>query len=463
MINFSGDKMNIKFSGSGISKQIIKSINELGFTDMTDIQAKTLPHILKGKDILAQAKTGSGKTIAFGIGVIEKIDVKNTKNQALILCPTRELAEQVSMELRKLAKFTPNLKVLTIYGGVPFSSQENSLKHGAHVIVGTPGRILKHLNKNSFNLEFLKTLVIDEAHRMLDMGFIEEITKVIRYAPKKRQTLLFSATYPPEIMELSSLVQKNALNIQTISTEKENEIKEYFFETARNEKLSLISKIFTTFKPENAIIFTNTKIEAQNIAKFLKRKGHDALALHGDLEQYQRNDAMIQFLNKSCRIMVATDIAARGLDIDNLSLVINYDFPHDEATYTHRIGRTGRAGKTGLAFTLYTPQEAHKAEIYQNPNRIFNKTDLFTKTENYILDSLYATVVIEGGKKNKIRKGDILGALTKDAGLDGNNIGRIDIYDKQSFVAIDKKVINKYFLKIKKARIKGKKFPVWMK
>lgn len=452
-----------KFSKLKIPKAMIKNLNELGFISMTDIQAKALPFILENKDITAQAKTGSGKTVAFGIGVVNNLDVKNPKTQALILCPTRELADQVTIELRKLARFTNNIKILTLCGGVPFKPQVESLKHGAHVVVATPGRVLKHLNKNSFNLEFLKTFVLDEAHRMLDMGFIEEITKVIRYAPKKRQTLLFSATYPPEIINLGASIQKDAIKIQTISTEKPNEITEYFFEKPQTKKLSIISRIFDTYRPENVIIFTNTKIEAQNIAKFLKRQGHDALALHGDLEQYQRRDVMIQFINKSSAIMVATDVAARGIDIKALSMVINYELPHDEATYTHRIGRTGRAGEAGIAFTLYTSRESYKAENYKNDNRIFNDTSSLVKTENYKLIAKNTTIVIEGGKKNKIRRGDILGALTKEASIEGKYIGKIDIYDKQSYIAVDKNIVTENFTKIKNTKIKGKKFPIWAK
>jgi len=455
--------MNNKFSKLKIPKSMVENLNNLEFTSMTDIQAKALPYILDGKDVIAQAKTGSGKTVAFGIGVVNKLDIKNSKTQSLILCPTRELAEQVAKEIRKLARFTNNIKVLTICGGLPFRPQVESLKHGAHIIVATPGRVLKHLNKNSFNLEFLNMLVLDEAHRMLDMGFIEEITKVIRYAPKKRQTLLFSATYPPEIIELGASIQRDAINIQTISTEKPNEITEYFFQTPQNRKLSIVLRIFDTYRPENIIIFTNTKIEAQNISKFLKRQGIDALALHGDLEQYQRRDVMVQFINKSCSVMVATDVAARGIDIKELSLVINYELPHDEATYIHRIGRTGRAGETGLAFTLYINKESYKADAYKNENRIFNDMSSLSKNENYKPTALNSTIVIEGGKKNKMRAGDILGALIKEAKIDGKNIGKIDIYDNQSYVAISRDIIDTAYSNLKNCKIKGKKFPIWIK
>jgi ATP-independent RNA helicase DbpA len=451
------------FSALKIPKSMINNLTELEFIEMTPIQADALPHILEDKDVIAQAKTGSGKTVAFGIGVVNKIEISNPKTQSIILCPTRELADQITKELRKLARSVSNLKVLTISGGVPYKPQVESLKHGAHIVVGTPGRILKHLNKNTFNLEFLKVLVLDEAHRMLDMGFIEEITKVIKYAPKKRQTLLFSATYTDEIIKLSSSIQKDAVNIQTISTEKPNDISEYFFKTSQKEKTTTLLRIFSTHKPKNVIIFTNTKAESQNIATFLKRKGIDALAINGDLEQFQRTDVLIQFLNESCSVMVATDVAARGIDIDDLSMVINYELPHDKETYTHRIGRTGRAGKSGLAITLYLENESYKADHYKNNTRIFSNIDILSNDDNFKLKAPNTTIVIEAGKKNKIRVGDILGALTKEVLIDSKYIGKIDLYDNQSFVAINRSVLDDAFNGLKNGKIKNKNVPVWIK
>ena len=452
-----------KFSNLKLTEAMLNTISEIGFETMTPVQAEALPSILENKDVIVQAKTGSGKTVAFGIGVLSKINVKNTKTQALVLCPTRELADQVAKEIRKLARFTQNIKILIICGGSPIKRQYDSLKHGAHIIVGTPGRVLKHLQQNSLSLENLETFVLDEAHRMLDMGFIDDIKKVIKKTPRDRQTLLFSATYPEEILKLSESVQKNAVNIQTISTEKPNEITEYFYKTSIKDKFALLLKIFSNFEPENIIIFSNTKQQTVDIADFLQKKGISALAINGDLEQYQRTDVLVQFVNKSVSVMVATDVAARGIDIKELSMVINFEPPHDPETYTHRIGRTGRAGETGIAFTLYTDKEAYKVKEYKNNIRIFDESKNIRVKNDFTLVAPNGTLVIEGGKKNKVRAGDILGALIKEANIDGKDIGKIDIYDTQSYVAIKKEVIKAAYGSLKKVRIKGKKFPVWIK
>jgi len=453
--------MNSKnFSNLPLSKEMLHNLNEIGYAEMTPVQAETLPLILAGRDVIAQAKTGSGKTAAFGIGLLHKLQVKKFRVQALVLCPTRELADQVAKELRTLARFTHNIKILTLCGGAAFGPQLGSLEHGAHIIVGTPGRILKHLSKKTLSLENLETLVLDEADRMLDMGFIEEIDQVLAYAPKEKQTLLFSATYTDEIMGISNKLQKDAVSVKTVSTEVANKITERFYE-AQN-KLEILVNIFSTYKPENVIVFTNTKLDAKEIAEQLQKQNIDALAIHGDLEQYERNDVLVQFSNKSCTVLVATDVAARGLDIKELAMVVNYDIPHGEETYTHRIGRTGRAGNEGLAMTLYSAYEIQNALEYKNENRLFEESATLKKEKGFEMRPLYVTLVIEGGKKEKVRAGDLLGALTGDAGLAGSSIGKIDIYERQSYVAIEAKWIEQAHKKLQNGKIKGKKFSVWI-
>jgi len=441
---------------------MLHNLNELGMQQMTPIQAQSLPQILKNRDVIAQAKTGSGKTAAFGIGLLNKLNRKNFKTQSLVLCPTRELADQVAKELRRLARLTDNIKILTLSGGLPFGPQQGSLRHGAHIVVGTPGRILKHIEKKSLILNTLETLVLDEADRMLDMGFIEEISKIIGHTPTKRQTMLFSATYPPEIMELSNTIQKNAIHIQTTSSESANPITEYFYEVSPAYKISALIQLLAHHKPGNVIIFSNTKLQTEMIAKKLQDKGVNAMALHGDLEQYQRTDVLVQFSNQSCSVLIATDVAARGLDIKELAMVVNYDLPHDEETYTHRIGRTGRAGREGVAATLFTPDEAMKADIYNSNGRLFDNINTLTHTDLSTLTSKNLTLVIEGGKKDKVRPGDILGALTGDAGIAGTEVGKIDIHDRQSYVAITRNSINKAHTRLKNGKIKGRKFSVWI-
>ncbi|QOY52230.1 ATP-dependent RNA helicase DbpA [Candidatus Sulfurimonas baltica] len=450
------------FSNLPLSKEMLHNLNEIGYKEMTPIQAESLPFILDGRDVIAQAKTGSGKTAAFGIGLLQKLQVKKFRVQTLILCPTRELADQVAKELRTLARFAHNIKILTLCGGSAFGPQLGSLRHGAHIVVGTPGRILKHLKKETLSLEDMDTLVLDEADRMLDMGFSEEINEVLGFAPKEKQTLLFSATYTDEIMGISATLQKDAVNVKTISTEIANSIVERFYEVQNSQKIDTLVDIFSTFKPENVIVFANTKVEVQEIAETLQKRKIDALAIHGDLEQYERNDVLVQFANKSCPVLVATDVAARGLDIKELSMVVNYDVPHGEETYTHRIGRTGRAGKEGLAFTLFTAYEADKAYEYKNGSRLFEDVGELKSAVGFTMKPPYITLVIEGGKKDKVRAGDLLGALTGEAGLTGSSIGKIDIYERQSYVAIESKKIDEAHEKLKNGKIKGKKFSVWI-
>lgn len=454
--------MTTKFSNLPLSKEMLHNLDEIGYKEMTPIQAQSLPYILDAKDLIAQAKTGSGKTAAFGIGLLTQLQVKKFRVQALILCPTRELADQVAKELRMLARATHNVKILTLCGGTAFGPQLGSLAHGAHIIVGTPGRVLKHLKKETLSLEHMETLVLDEADRMLDMGFAEEINEVLAYTPKERQTLLFSATYTDEILTISSTIQKDAVNIKTISTESTNKITEYFYEVESGEKLNTLVNIFSNFKPENVIVFCNTKIESDEIAKNLQKRNIDALAIHGDLEQYERNDVLVQFANRSATVLVATDVAARGLDIKELSMVVNYDIPHGEETYTHRIGRTGRAGAEGLAFTLYEAHEIRNADEYKNETRIFEDSSSLKVVNGFEMKPANVTLVIEGGKKDKVRAGDLLGALTGDAGLAGSSVGKIDIYDRQSYVAIENSKIDEAHKKLKNGKIKGKKFSVWI-
>jgi len=452
----------MKFSKLSLSKEMLHNLNEIGYKEMTPIQAESLPYILEGRDVIAQAKTGSGKTAAFGIGLLSKLQVKKFRVQSLVLCPTRELAGQVAKELRMLARATHNVKILTLCGGAAFGPQLGSLSHGAHIIVGTPGRILKHLKKETLSLEDLEVLVLDEADRMLDMGFSEEINEVLSFTKKRKQTLLFSATYTDEIMDISKNLQHEAVSIKTTSTEVKNNITERFYEVQNHQKMDIIINILSNFKPENVIIFTNTKIDAKELADNLQSKKIDALAIHGDLEQYERNDVLVQFANRSCPVLIATDVAARGLDIKEMSMVINYDLPHGEETYTHRIGRTGRAGQDGLAFTLFSEYEADKAYEYKNDTRFFESAGELKVVNGFELKPKFITLVIEGGKKDKLRAGDILGALTKDANISGDSIGKIDIYDRQSYVAIENSKIDEAYEKLKNSKIKAKKFSLWI-
>lgn len=441
---------------------MLENLAALNFSEMTLVQAQSLPSTLDGLDVIAQAKTGSGKTVAFGIGLIHKLNVRNFQIQALVLCPTRELADQVAKELRRLARAENNIKILTLCGGESMRQQESSLSHSAHVIIGTPGRVLKHLNQGTLHFKGLQTLVLDEADRMLDMGFNDEISDIISHLPNERQTLLFSATYPDEIESLSDAIQNNPVMVKVDEIEQKTQIKEYFYEVFPKERISALLRTFAFYKPENVIVFCNTKLQVKALTKELNQHNIGSMELHGDLEQYHRNDVLVQFANKSCSVLVATDVAARGLDIKNLSMVVNMDLPHDETTYTHRIGRTGRAGSEGMAITLYSPEHALATERnYQTDARHFDDFNNLPEDKKHFLTPPNTTLVIEAGKKDKIRPGDILGALTGDCGLKGKDIGKIDVYATQTYVAISSHVADEAKRKLAKGKVKKRKFPVW--
>ncbi len=445
---------------TSLSSELIKNLEQLEYTTMTAIQEATIPILLDGKDIIAQAKTGSGKTASFGIPIIEKIDTKNRNPQTLILCPTRELADQVAKELRSIARYKNNLKILTLCGGTPMRPQMASLEQGGHILVGTAGRIQDHLSRETIYLKDINTLVLDEADRMVDMGFYDEIKKIISNIPKKRHTMLFSATYPPNIQKLAKEILTEPTTIKADTTHEVLAIEEVAYEIEKSSKTEALIKLFKSYKPKTALVFCNTKIETIELTDFLREKNFSAMDLQGDLDQREREEALLMFANGSIAVLVATDVASRGLDVKNIELVINYDIPHGDEVYTHRIGRTARAGARGKAITLYTNREKDKLfDVAKNiEKRDINKISIDRK---FIMESTYSTICIDGGKKNKVRAGDILGALSKDIGISGEQIGKIDIFDSKSFVAIDKRSIRNAFDGLKKGKIKGRKFRVW--
>lgn len=452
------------FSTLPLPLEQLANIESLGYEQMTPIQAQGLPVILEGKDLLAQAKTGSGKTAAFAIGLLNHLNVKSYETQALVLCPTRELADQVSKEIRRLARAIPNTKILTLCGGKPIVPQLTSLEHSPHVVVGTPGRILKHLvDKRSLNLDNLKVLVLDEADRMLDMGFHEDIMQIINNMAKKRQTLLFSATYPEEIKDISDEIQNNPIDIRLETSHNENKIKQVFYEVEKGERTKTLISILHHYKPESTVVFCNRKQQAQELAEALWQEGFHALALHGDLEQRDRDQVLVQFSNKSSSILIATDVASRGLDIKDLQAVVNFELSPDPEIHVHRIGRTGRAGKEGLAFSLFMASEAHKVnriEEYQNTTFSIENTDKLKRRENFKLSPPMVTLCINGGRKNKVRAGDILGALTAKTDLPGKQIGKIDLFDTFSYVAVERPIAKQALKILSEGKIKGRKFKV---
>jgi len=428
---------------------------------MTTIQAQSLPAILEGKDLLAQAKTGSGKTAAFAIGFLHKLKARTYQTQALVLCPTRELADQVSKEFRRLARAIPNTSILTLCGGKPIGPQLASLQRNPHIVVGTPGRVLKHLGKGTLKLDGLRMLVLDEADRMLDMGFHEDIMRIIDMTPRQRQTLLFSATYPDEIKDISAAIQSDPVDIRVESLHGNKIIQQVFYEIQKGERTSTLVALLQHYRPESSVVFCNRKQQCQELTEELWQQGFHAQALHGDLEQKERDQVLVQFSNKSSSILIATDVAARGLDIKDLQAVINFELSPDPEVHIHRIGRTGRAGNEGLAISLFMASEQFRIEAieeYQNsPVRIDQTSSLKTR-ENFRLSPAMVTLCINGGRKNKLRAGDILGALTANTNLPGKHIGKIDIFDNLAYVAVERPVAKQALRILSEGKIKGRMF-----
>ena len=451
------------FASLPIKTELLTSIASLGYEQMTPIQAQALPVLLKRQDLLAQAKTGSGKTAAFAIGLLEKLDVQSYQTQALVLCPTRELADQVSKEIRQLAKTIANIKIPTLCGGQPMSGQLASLERHPHVVVGTPGRILKHVQKGSLQFGGLETLVLDEADRMLDMGFHEDIMLILDSIPRKRQTLLFSATYPDEIRAVSDLIQREPIEIRIEATHDNKKIKQVFYQFNKGERSKTLVALLQHYRPESSLIFCNRKQQCQELADDLWQQGFHVLALHGDLEQFERDQVLVQFSNQSSSILVATDVAARGLDIKELAAVINYDLSTDAEAHIHRIGRTGRAGNVGLALSLFLQSEQWRVDgigKFQGKAVTIESTNSLKTRENFKLIPPMATLFINGGRKDKVRAGDILGALTASQKLQGKDIGKIDIFDKISYVAVARPLVKQALKILTEGKIKGRKFRV---
>jgi ATP-independent RNA helicase DbpA len=450
------------FSSLDLHADLLRNLDSLGFTAMTAIQAQSLPPILAGKDVIGKSKTGSGKTAAFGLGLLSKLDTSRFDAQSLVLCPTRELADQVAKEIRRLARTTNNVKVSTLCGGTPFRIQAESLNHGAHIIVGTPGRVEDHLRKRTLKLDSLTTLVLDEADRMLDMGFQETIDIIIDQVPKTRQTLLFSATYPDEIQIIAKRVMNDPVMTEVETTHDSDTIRQHFFTVDDSQdRVTALRLLLLKYLPESAVVFCNTKREAQEIADELRGHGVAALALHGDLEQRDRDQTLVRFANKSATVLVATDVAARGLDIESLDAVINYHLAHEVEIHLHRIGRTGRAGNQGVAFSLISDKESYKVALLQDylgkpivPESLPSSALLKNPPNKPVM----ATLLIDGGKKQKVRPGDILGALTAANGIAGKQVGKINIFDNRSYVAVKVDAAKHALQILTNGKLKGRSF-----
>ncbi|MEX0292671.1 ATP-dependent RNA helicase DbpA [Pseudomonas putida] len=442
---------------------MLANLDALGYASMTPIQAQSLPVILRGQDLIAQAKTGSGKTAAFGIGLLNPINPRYFGCQALVLCPTRELADQVAKELRRLARAEDNIKILTLCGGVSLGPQIASLEHGAHIIVGTPGRIQQHLDKGTLVLDGLNTLVLDEADRMLDMGFFDAIASIIGKTPPRRQTLLFSATYPAGIEQLAADFMRKPQQVKVESLHTDNQIEQRFIEIDPQQRLEAVTRVLGHYRPQSCVAFCFTKQQCEDVVAHLTAKGIVAQALHGDLEQRDRDQVLTMFANRSSSVLVATDVAARGLDIDGLDMVINVELARDAEIHVHRVGRTGRAGEKGLAVSLVAPAEGHRAQaieaLQKSPLR-WDQLDSLKNKGGEPLLPVMTTLCIAAGRKDKLRPGDILGALTGDAGIPGKQVGKIAIFDFQAFVAVERALAKQAMQRLNSGKIKGRALKV---
>jgi ATP-independent RNA helicase DbpA len=455
------------FSTLALPDPVLATLERLGYRHMTPIQAASLPLALAGQDLIAQAKTGSGKTAAFALALLARLDPRRFAVQALVLCPTRELAEQVSQEIRRLARADDNVKVLTLCGGAVLRPQLASLAHGAHVVVGTPGRILDHLGRESLALDALNTLVLDEADRMLDMGFADDISTIAERCPKapQRQTLLFSATYPDDVAKLAARYLREPHEVKLAERHAPSLIRQRFYQVTDGERLHAVGLLLQHFRPESTLAFCNTKQQCRDLAAVLQAQGIVALELHGDLEQRDRDQVLVQFANRSCSVLVATDVAARGLDIARLDAVINVDITPEVQVHTHRVGRTGRAGESGQVFSLASLDEMGRVgriDEMQGSESVWHPLSelLASPPTREPLRPPMVTLQILGGRKEKIRKGDVLGALTKDLGLDADAVGRIDINDFSTYVAVRRDVADQALRGLNAGKVKGRSVKV---
>lgn len=461
--------MPIAFTTLSLAPALIDVLGQLELRTMTPIQQGSLPALLKGQDLLGRAQTGSGKTLAFVLPVLHALELLERRLQALVLCPTRELSAQVAREFRTLGRLMPGLHVLELAGGQPASPQVAALEQGVHIAVGTPGRILDHLGRGTLRLDLLRTLVLDEADRMLDMGFEKDVAKVLEAAPAARQTVLFSATFPDAIHALAKRYLRNPVHV-TVEDQPHTtpDIHQWAFPVDPPARLDALTEILRTLGAQRALVFCNLKATADDVAKHLDAGGVKASALHGDLEQRDRDKVMARFRNGSLRVLVATDVAARGLDVDDLDLVVNLDVAMQPDIHLHRVGRTGRAGRRGTAVTLFSIRDQHRLEaIEASTGVVMQRWDASTpaprdapKSAPVALADM-ETLYVSGGRKDKIRPGDILGALTGEGGgLAGDEVGKIEIHDRFSYVAVSRKKAAAAVKSLGAGKIKGRRFKV---
>lgn len=447
------------FAELGLAPAQLAVLEQLEYLEMTPIQAASLPLALAGHDLLARAKTGSGKTAAFALPLLARLKPRHFAVQAMVLCPTRELAEQVAQEIRRLARAQENIKVLTLCGGSPVRNQIESLAHGAHVVVGTPGRLMDHLQRETLRLDALATLVLDEADRMLDMGFHDDIAWIAEHCPAGRQTLLFSATYPDGIASLASRFLREPREVMLAETHEPEKIRQRFYEVEHEARLRAVGSLLRHYRPESTLAFCNTRQQCRALLEQLQDEGIHALTLHGELDQHERDQVLIRFANRSVSVLVATDVAARGLDIAQLECVINVDVTPDPEVHTHRVGRTGRADQHGWALSLASSADRRRVDELARANGFepewHTLASLDTTADSPLLPAM-STIQILAGKRDKIRPGDIMGTLAAASGLSREETGKINVTEQQSYVAVPRGQARDILRKLGNARLKGR-------
>lgn len=461
--------MEPNFASLALDPVLLDVVQELGYSTPTPIQSAAIPALLSGRDLAGQSKTGSGKTAAFALPILQAIDVGSRTLQALVLCPTRELSAQVAREVRKLGRSHPGLHVLELVGGQPSRPQREALERGVHIAIGTPGRLLDHMERGALDSSGIKTVVLDEADRMLDMGFGEDVNRILGQLPTTRQTALFSATFPDSIETMCRSFLRNAVKVAIEDPVEElTNTRQFQLIVDPDHEVHTLCWLLHSFPHESALVFCNFKSSVAKLVRALAEMGLSVDRLDGDLDQFHRDQVLARFRNQSVRILIATDVAGRGLDVQGLDLVINFELPPQPDVYVHRIGRTGRAGKQGVAVSMATSAHdsrieaaeeftGHSIEAIQRDSS--NDPGLDTIVDSLAQDPPMATILISGGRKDRVRPGDLLGALTGEAGgLKGDDVGKIEIHERLSYVAVALPLARAAVERLNRGRIKGKRF-----
>ncbi|HSI21479.1 MAG TPA: ATP-dependent RNA helicase DbpA [Methylophilaceae bacterium] len=457
----------IKFADLGLAEPLLRAIADAGYTTPTPVQAQAIPQVLKGGDLLAGAQTGTGKTAGFTLPILQLLSEKPVaakpgRPRCLILVPTRELAAQVEESVQTYGKYVPHSSMV-MFGGVGINPQITRLRKPLDILVATPGRLLDHVGQKTLDLSAIEILVLDEADRMLDMGFFDDIATVARQCPAERQTLLFSATYPEGIAKLAAQFMRQPQMVKVEAQHAEAQIEQRWYEVTESERLFAVGRLLEHFRPVNALAFCNTKAQCKRLVELLQGQGFSALALYGELEQRERDQVLVRFSNRSCTVLVATDVAARGLDIPSLSAVINVDVTPDPEVHIHRIGRTGRAGETGQVLNLASLDEmgaVGRIEQLQGRESEWQPLAGLKPAAGGRLLPPMATLHLQGGRKEKIRAGDVLGALTADLGYRREQIGKIDVNEFSTYVAVERGIAKEAAQRLNGGRVKGKSVKV---